>query len=151
MKVARRRKRNTVPFFQAGMVRVKQASKADMQSARCFYLHGANNLSTPTAVVRRADTGRLCFTTNVVWINRGAPAAPAAVLGIGGRSSVPATDAPPGESKCHVRPRCNETNRSARDRDTVCPRVSAKVHRCYLHGANNHSTSTAVVLRADTG
>ncbi|CAB1107218.1 unnamed protein product [Ectocarpus sp. CCAP 1310/34] len=40
-----------VPLFQEEMMRVKLATKADVQSARCLYLHGANNHSTSTAVV----------------------------------------------------------------------------------------------------
>ncbi|CAB1098288.1 unnamed protein product [Ectocarpus sp. CCAP 1310/34] len=72
-----------VPFFQEGMMRVKRATQADVQSARCFFLHGANNHSTSTAVVLRADTGRLALTNNVVWVNRRA-GAPAQVPGIGG-------------------------------------------------------------------
>ncbi|CAB1121534.1 unnamed protein product [Ectocarpus sp. CCAP 1310/34] len=87
-----------VPFFQEGMMRVKRATKADVQSARCFYLHGANNHSTSTAVVLRADTGCLALTNNV-WVNRRA-GAPAPVPDIGGVSSVtaapsPATAVPP--------------------------------------------------------
>ncbi|CAB1098628.1 unnamed protein product [Ectocarpus sp. CCAP 1310/34] len=82
-----------VPFFQEGMMRVKRATKADVQSARCFYLHGANNHSTSTAVVLRADTGRLALTNNVVWVNRRA-GAPAPVPAIGGGSSVTAAPSP---------------------------------------------------------
>ncbi|CAB1106216.1 unnamed protein product [Ectocarpus sp. CCAP 1310/34] len=82
-----------VPFFQEGMMRVKRVTKADVQSARCFYLHGANNHSTSTAVVLRADTGRLALTNNVVWVNRRA-GAPAPVPGIGGGSSVTAAPSP---------------------------------------------------------
>ncbi|CAB1112594.1 unnamed protein product [Ectocarpus sp. CCAP 1310/34] len=67
---------NVVPVFLEGMMRVKRASKADVQSVRCFYLHGANNHLTATAVVLRASTGRLAL-TNFVWVNRraGAPGA----------------------------------------------------------------------------
>ncbi|CAB1106092.1 unnamed protein product [Ectocarpus sp. CCAP 1310/34] len=82
-----------VPFFHEGMMRVKRATKADVQSTRCFYLHGANNHSTSTAVVRRPDTGRLALTNNVVWVNRRA-GAPAPVPGIGGGSSVTAAPSP---------------------------------------------------------
>ncbi|CAB1107700.1 unnamed protein product [Ectocarpus sp. CCAP 1310/34] len=82
-----------VPFFQEGRMRVKRATKADVQSARCFYLHGANNHSTSTAVVLRADTGRLALTNNVVWVNRRA-GAPAPVPAIGGGSSVTAAPSP---------------------------------------------------------
>ncbi|CAB1102712.1 unnamed protein product [Ectocarpus sp. CCAP 1310/34] len=84
---------NVVPFFQEGMMRVKRAIKADVQSVRCFYLHGANNHSTVTAVVLRADTGRLALTNNFVWVNRRA-AAPAPVPGSGGGSSVTAAPSP---------------------------------------------------------
>ena len=84
---------NVVPFFQEGRMRVKRAIKADVQSVRCFYLHGANNHSTATAVVLRADTGRLALTNNVVWVNRRA-AAPAPVPGSGGGSSVTAAPSP---------------------------------------------------------
>ncbi|CAB1100039.1 unnamed protein product [Ectocarpus sp. CCAP 1310/34] len=74
-----------VPFFQEGRMRVKRATKADVQSVRCFYLHGDNNHSTSPAVVLRADTGSLALTNNVVWVNRRA-GAPAPVPGIGGGS-----------------------------------------------------------------
>ncbi|CAB1113943.1 unnamed protein product [Ectocarpus sp. CCAP 1310/34] len=81
-----------VPFFQEGMMRVKRASKADVQSVRCFYLHGARNHSD-TTVVLRADTGRICLSNNVVWINR-RTAVPAPVPASGGGSSVTAAPSP---------------------------------------------------------
>ncbi|CAB1121439.1 unnamed protein product [Ectocarpus sp. CCAP 1310/34] len=83
-----------VPFFpEEGMMRVKRATKADVQSAQCFYLHGGNNHSTSTAVVLRADTGHLALTNNVVWVNRRAGAL-APVPSIGGGSSVTAAPSP---------------------------------------------------------
>ncbi|CAB1112201.1 unnamed protein product [Ectocarpus sp. CCAP 1310/34] len=77
-----------VPFFQEGMMRVKRASKADVQSVRCFYLHGARNHSDATAVVLRADTGRICLSNNVVWINR-RTVVPAPAMGAGGPAGGP--------------------------------------------------------------
>ncbi|CAB1106485.1 unnamed protein product [Ectocarpus sp. CCAP 1310/34] len=82
-----------VIFFHEGMMRVKRATKADVQSARCFYLHGANNHSTSTAVVLHADSGRRALTNNVVWVNHRA-GAPAPVPGIWGGSSVTVAPSP---------------------------------------------------------
>ena len=82
-----------VPFFQEGMMRVRRAYKSDVQSVGCFFLHGANNHSTSTALVLRADTGRVCHTNNVVWVSRGAGIIPAPVPAIGGGSSAAAPSA----------------------------------------------------------
>ena len=79
-----------VPFFQEGVMRVKRTFKSDVQSIKCFSLHGANNHSTSTALVLLADTGRVCHTYNVVWIARGVAMMSAPVPTIGGGSSIAA-------------------------------------------------------------
>lgn len=82
-----------IPFFQPGLMRVKRRSKMDVQAVPCYYLHGSNNHSISTHVVLRADTGRMCLTSSVLWARDGLP--PASPPSGGGELSAPAAPSEP--------------------------------------------------------
>ena len=76
------------PFFQYGFMYRERRSKLDDKAVPCYFLNAGDNHADCCVKVLRADTGRVCYSSNVTW----APLPQSG--GGGGFSTAPSAPAP---------------------------------------------------------
>ena len=56
-----------VPFFQYGFMYRERRSKLDDKAVPCYFLNAGDNHADWCVKVPRADTGRVCYSSNNTW------------------------------------------------------------------------------------